>query len=136
MSDLGQTGDLSGDFDAVIEQVTEALKKEGFGVISRIDIDDAFREKIGVEFRRYTILGACNPQLAHRALTSEPQVGLLLPCNICVEATDTGSRVHLVDAANMMSASGLGDNEVIGELGEDAGARLARVAAALEKLAS
>ena len=131
MSKLGEQVDLDCGFDAAIDRVTDALQAEGFGVISRIDIDDKFREKLGVEFRRYSILGACNPGLAHTALNSEAQVGLLLPCNVCVEETEGGSRVHLVDAENMMSASGLGDNETIGELGKDAGARLARVAGAL-----
>ena len=131
MAKLGDQVELDCGFDAAIDRVTDALQAEGFGVISRIDIDDKFREKLGIDFRRYSILGACNPGLAHKALSSEAQVGLLLPCNICVEETDAGARVHLVDAENMMSASGLGDNESIGELGKDAGARLERVAGAL-----
>ncbi|MGI9237673.1 MAG: DUF302 domain-containing protein, partial [Woeseiaceae bacterium] len=72
--------------DEAIDQVTEALKAEGFGVLTRIEIDQAFKEKIGVQFRPYTILGACNPNLAHAALTSVPEIGLMLPCNVTVEA--------------------------------------------------
>ena len=132
MSDLGAIVDLDCDFDSAIERVTAALQEEGFGVISRIDIDDKFREKLGIEFRRYAILGACNPGLAHKALTAEAQVGLLLPCNVCVEATDSGARVHLVDAENMMASSGLGENPAISELGADAGKRLGRVVTSLK----
>lgn len=119
-------------FEAAIETVTAALAAEGFGVISRIDMDKAFREKIGVDFRRYAILGACNPKLAHRAVSARPEVGLLLPCNVTVEEADGGgSLVRLVDAPAMMGASGLADDPVIAELATDAGERLGRVAAAL-----
>jgi uncharacterized protein (DUF302 family) len=125
--------DLSCDFTEAVERATEALAAEGFGVISRIDIDDKFKEKLGIDFRPYAILGACNPALAHQALSAEPAVGLLLPCNVCVEQTDAGSRVHIVDAESMMSSAGLGDNEAIGELGRDASERLERVAQALSE---
>ncbi|MFN3371694.1 MAG: DUF302 domain-containing protein [Sphingomonadaceae bacterium] len=121
-------------FDAAVEAVTAALAAEGFGVISRIDMDKAFREKIGVDFRRYAILGACNPKLAHRAVSARPEVGLLLPCNVTVEeAQGGGSLVRLVDAAAMMGVGGLADEPVIAELAADAGERLGRVAAALAR---
>mgnify|MGYP001815421196 CR=1 FL=1 len=131
MSMPGILVDLTCDFDEAVERTTEALAAEGFGVISRIDIDDKFREKLGVDFRPYVILGACNPALAHRALSEEPGVGLLLPCNVCVEQIESGSRVHIVDAESMMSSAGLEDNETIEELGKDASGRLERVAQAL-----
>ena len=131
MSMPGLRVDLSCDFSEAVERTTEALAAEGFGVISRIDIDDKFKEKLDIDFRPYVILGACNPALAHRALSEEPGIGLLLPCNVCVEQTDAGSRVHIVDAEAMMSSAGLEGNETIGELGSDASARLERVAQAL-----
>ena len=131
MSMPGIRVDLTCNFDEAVDRVTEALATEGFGVISRIAIDEKFKEKLGVAFRPYVILGACNPALAHKALSAEPGIGLLLPCNVCVEQTDDGSRVHIVDAESMMSSAGLGDNETIGELGRDASERLERVAQAL-----
>lgn len=131
MSMPGITVDLSLGFDDAVDRVTAALADEGFGVISRIDIDEKFKEKLGIEFRPYAILGACNPALAHRALSAEPGVGLLLPCNVCVEQTDAGSRVYIVDAESMMSSAGLDDVATISELGRDASERLARVAQAL-----
>ena len=133
---MGMPGDrieLSCDYDEAIDRVTEALGAEGFGVISRIDIDDKFKEKLDVDFRPYVILGACNPALAHKALSAEPGVGLLLPCNVCVERTDSGARVYIVDAESMMGSAGLDDNETISELGRDASERLDRVAQSLRE---
>jgi uncharacterized protein (DUF302 family) len=131
MSELGRSVDLAVDFDGAVERVTRALKEEGFGVLTRIDIDQAFREKLGVEFRRYAILGACNPKLAHKALSATPEVGLLLPCNVCIEEIASGTRVHIVDPKAMMATGGLDERPEIRELGDDAGARLGRVAKAL-----
>ena len=133
MATLGITVDLACGQQEAIERTTKALSEEGFGVISRIDIDEKFKDKLGVDFRPYTILGACNPALAHKALTAEPGVGLLLPCNVCVEEQAGGSRVHIVDAENMMSSAGIDDNETISELGRDASERLERVAQALRE---
>lgn len=129
----GHQVDLACEFNEAIERTTEALAAEGFGVISRIDIDEKFREKLGIDFRPYAILGACNPALAHRALSEEPGVGLLLPCNVCVEQREGGSRVHVVDAESMMASAGLGENETITELGKDASERLERVVNALRE---
>lgn len=131
MAELGTEIALDLDFDRAVARVTEALASEGFGVISRIDMDKAFREKIGVEFRRYAILGACNPKLAHKAVSARPDVGLLLPCNVTVEEAGEGAIVRIVDAAAMMALAGLDANPAIAELADDAGARLGRVAAAL-----
>lgn len=115
-----------------IEQVTEALKAEGFGVLTRVDIDQAFREKIGADFRPYTILGACNPQLAHAALTSKPEIGLMLPCNVTVEAAGDGeSLIRIVNPAVMMQMGEVGSDDAIGGVADDAGVRLKRVAEAL-----
>ena len=84
-----------------LERVIDALKEEGFGVLSRIDIHDAFKEKLGIEFRNYSILGACNPPLAHKALSNRPDAGLMLPCNVIVEENDDGTLVRIVDPAAM-----------------------------------
>ena len=132
MADFGTTIALGGPFDEAIERVTAALAQEGFGIISRIDLDKAFAEKLGQSFRRYTILGACNPGLAHRAVTARPDVGLLLPCNVTVEEGPDGALVRLVDAGQMMAMGDLGEAPEIAELAEDAGARLGRVATALQ----
>lgn len=118
-------------FDEAVEAVTAALAAQGFGVISRIDLQKVFAEKLGQSFRRYTILGACNPGLANRVITARPDAGLLLPCNVTVEDTDSGTLVRLVDAEQMMGVGNLGDVAEIAELASDAGARLGRVAEAL-----
>ena len=81
-------------FETAIAHAEEALKKEGFGIISRIDIQDALNTKIGVEFRPYTILGACNPALAHEALKLEDKVGTMLPCNVVVQARDGATKLQ------------------------------------------
>lgn len=131
MSDMGQSVTLHGGFEAAIERVTEALKQEGFGVLTRIDVDKAFKEKIGVDFRRYTILGACNPNLAHTALSARPEIGLLLPCNVTVEQEGDDVTVRFVDPEMMMSVGDLGQLDVIKTLADDAKGRLSRAAAAL-----
>ena len=123
---------LKSSFNQSLERVIEALKVEGFGVLTRVNIHDAFKEKLGIEFRPYTILGACNPPLAHKALSSRPDAGLLLPCNVIVEETaEGGTLVRIVDPAAMMRAGGFEDDPVLQEVGSEAEQRLKRVAAAL-----
>ena len=114
-----------------IARVTEALKTEGFGVLTRIDIDKAFRDKIGRAFRPYTILGACNPQLAHVALSSKPEIGLMLPCNVTVEAVEDGCIVRIVNPITIMKMGNLGSDEAILNVACDATEHLQRVAEAL-----
>lgn len=109
--------------DDAIEAVTDALKNEGFGVLTRIDIDEAFRDKIGEDFRPYTILGACNPQLAHIALTSAPRIGLVLPCNVTVEADINGSLVRIINPESMMQTQGFGDSDAVRFVADDAASR-------------
>jgi uncharacterized protein (DUF302 family) len=90
----GYTRELRGvSFDQAIERATDALKNEGFGVLTSIDVKDTLKKKIGADFRRYVILGACSPQLAHRALGTELGIGLLLPCNVTVFEGDEGQTV-------------------------------------------
>ena len=119
-------------FDAAIERVTEALKAEGFGVLTRIDVHDTLRKKIGADFRPYAILGACNPQLAHRALSARAEVGLMLPCNVTVESAGEGcSLVRIADPEMMMTVGDLGGVEALQQVGAEARERLLRVAKAL-----
>ncbi|TFI59740.1 DUF302 domain-containing protein [Sphingomonas parva] len=93
------------DFEAAVSRTEEALKGEGFGIISRIDIQEALRSKIGAKFRPYTILGACNPTLAHQALQLEDKVGTMLPCNVVVQQTVSGeTEVAAVDPVASMTA--------------------------------
>jgi uncharacterized protein (DUF302 family) len=132
--ELGFEIQISAPQDEAIKAVTEALKAEGFGVLTRVDIDQAFRDKIGVEFRPYTILGACNPQLAHTALTSNPEIGLMLPCNVTVEAGDVGTIIRFINPAIMMQTGELGSDEVLRTVAEDATERLKRVADSLRSL--
>ncbi len=119
-------------FEQALETVIAALKDEGFGVLTRVDIHDAFKEKLGVDFRKYCILGACNPPLAYKALSSRPDAGLMLPCNVIVEALEEGGTlVRIVDPQAMMQAGGFEGDPVLNEVGSEAETRLRRVAAAL-----
>ena len=123
---------LDGTYDESLERVIDALKEEGFGVLSCIDVHDAFKEKLGLEFRNYIILGACNPPLAHKALSNRPDAGLMLPCNVIVEENDEGTLVRIVDPAAMMQAGGFDGDPVLKEVGGEAEIRLRRVAEALK----
>lgn len=131
MSDLGHAVDLDCGFDAAVDRVTKELAAEGFSVVSRIDLDKAFPERLGIGFRRFSILGACNPQLAHQAITATPEVGLMLPCNVTVEEIDGRTCVRIVDVNEVLGVGGLEEMPEVAGLADDAGARLGRVAAAL-----
>jgi len=132
MSELAWEVNLEAPCTEALERVIAALKAEGFGVLTRIDVHNAFKEKLGVDFRQYTILGACNPSLAHQALSSRPDVGLMLPCNVVVEETATGGALaRIVDPVAMMQAGDLAGDPVLVKVSAEAEARLKRVAQAL-----
>jgi uncharacterized protein (DUF302 family) len=98
---------LEGEFEDVIRQVTEALKQEGFGVLTEIDVQQTLKKKLNADFRKYRILGACNPTLAHQALQIEDKIGTMLPCNAVVQQTHDGSiEVSAVDPVASMQAVG------------------------------
>lgn len=118
-------------YEEALRRVIEALSKEGFGVLTRVDVHEAFKQKIDVDFRPYSILGACNPRLAHKALSARPDAGLLLPCNVTVEAHGTGAIVRIVDPDEMMKAGGMDADPTLSEVGREARERLARVAEAI-----
>jgi uncharacterized protein (DUF302 family) len=118
-------------YDEAVEQATLALKEEGFGVLTEIDVKATMKKKLDKDFRRYMILGACNPPLAHQALTAELNIGLLLPCNVIVYETDEGgSVVSIVDPLAMMSVAG---SEVLQQVAAEANTRLNRVMARLRQ---
>ena len=115
--------------DRAIERVTAALATEGFGVLTRIDVKDTLKKKLELDFRDYVILGACNPRLAHRALVAEPQIGLLLPCNVVVQQTPDGVVVSIADPNAMFR---IVENPALEPVAKEADDRLRRVIASLE----
>ncbi len=121
---------LSVPYEQALVRVKEALKAEGFGVLTEIDVRQTLLEKLGEEMEAYMILGACNPQLAHRALMLEPEIGLLLPCNVVVRAEGANSRVDIADPQAMLGIVG---NEHLDVLASEAKQRLQRALKALEE---
>jgi uncharacterized protein (DUF302 family) len=99
----GYSRSVDGSFDEAVESTKAALKEQGFGVLAEIDIQAAMKEKLGLDMPAHRILGACNPQLAHRALEVEPEISLLLPCNVVVRERDGRVEVSAIDAERMMS---------------------------------
>ena len=117
-------------YDEAVARTKEALQEQGFGVLSEIDIKAKLKEKLGVDFRRYVILGACNPPLAYKALGAEPEIGLLLPCNVIVYEIDgRSSLVAAIDPRSMVEV--VGPNPAIEEVAKDARARLEEAIARL-----
>ena len=124
----GLSKELDLPYDDALERVKAALQAEGFGVLTEIDVQDTLKQKLQVDFRRYQIIGACNPALAHKALQAELQVGLLLPCNVIVYEEDGGTTVAAFDP---VAAMGLAENSALEDVAREAKERLKR---ALESL--
>lgn len=125
----GHVAELDLPFDEAVERVKSLLKDDGFGVLCEIDVAKTLKEKTGADFRPYLILGACNPQLAHRGLSAENQLGLLLPCNVVVQRENEKTVVSAVDAGKMLEVVG---NSALDDVAQDANRRLRNV---IEKLA-
>ncbi|HEV2290594.1 MAG TPA: DUF302 domain-containing protein [Gemmatimonadales bacterium] len=120
--------------EAALTRTRDTLKQEGFGVLTEIDLEAAFKEKLGKPFHPYRILGACNPPLAYSAVSADPSIGLLLPCNVTVEApTDGAVIVRLTDPEALLGADGAASS--MADVARDARARLLRVHAALSRSA-
>ena len=129
MAQIGMIRETQLSYDDVLAKLPDLLKEEGFGVLTRIDVKATLKEKIGVDFRRYQILGACNPKFAHQALSIEPSVGVLLPCNVAVYEQDGGgTMVRSIDPMQTIAAADPRFAEVAKQVQE----RLSRV---LSKLA-
>lgn len=115
-------------YEQAVERVIVALKEEGFGVLTEIDVQATLKQKLGADFRRYVILGACNPRLAHQALNIELEVGLLLPCNVIVYEEDDRSVISIVNPVSML---GVVENPDLGVVAQEAWTRLQRVSESL-----
>ena len=115
-------------FYQAVQKVTEALKEQGFGILTEIDVQATLKEKLDADFRKYIILGACNPPLAYQALNTELEIGLLLPCNVIVYEADGGSVVSIQDPIVMLSVAG---NPGLDAIANEARERLQRVTTAL-----
>ena len=126
---LGFTTQVDMDFEAALAHVTSALQAEGFGVLTEIDVKATLKKKLDVDFRPYRILGACNPSLAHRALSCAPEVGLLLPCNVTVSQVEDGKvEIAIIDPIMMLDVA---TNPDLQPVAKEARERLERVTAAL-----
>uniref|UniRef100_A0A7C1FRU3 DUF302 domain-containing protein n=1 Tax=Caldilinea aerophila TaxID=133453 RepID=A0A7C1FRU3_9CHLR len=126
---LGIQVRLNTSYEEAIERATAALKEQGFGVLTEIDVKATLKDKLNVDFKKYKILGACNPPLAYRALTAAPEVGLLLPCNVIVYEDEAGGAV--VTLTDPMSMVAFLDNPALQPVAEEARSRLEKVAQAL-----
>ena len=122
-------------FDDAVEKVTEELRKEGFGVLTDIDMQGTMKKKLNVDIQKYRILGACNPPLAHRALTADPGIGLMLPCNVTVEELSPDNCLIRLADPKLMLQAGFENNPEMQNIAEEAHQKISRVAAALTEMA-
>lgn len=130
MTTFGARKVLRATFDEALTRVPEALKSEGFGVLTEIDVKSTLQQKLGVDFRRYKILGACNPPFAHQALQADLEIGLMLPCNVVIYEDDDKHAVILaMDPTKTMAATG---NPKLAELAQAVNDKLTRALAKLE----
>jgi len=128
---LGISIQLKEDYQTALKRTIDALKTEGYGVLTEIDVKETLKNKLGVEYLPYKILGACNPPLAHQALSAAPEVGLLLPCNVTVRQLQDGAvEVAIIDPLIMM---GVIDNPALKPVADEARARIDRVVQSLRK---
>jgi uncharacterized protein (DUF302 family) len=132
-TNLGIRATLNLPYEQAVQQTTEALKAEGFGVLTQIDVKAVMKQKLDVDFRRYMILGACNPPFAHRSLSANLDVGLMLPCNVTVYEEGNRSVVTAVDPVVMLGA--LQEDPSLHEIAAEVRTRLQRVIAGLKQLA-
>ncbi|HBG74192.1 MAG: hypothetical protein A2X25_03890 [Chloroflexi bacterium GWB2_49_20] len=124
---------LKDTYEEAMQKLTESLKREGFGILTQIDVQKTLKDKLGVDFRRYAILGVCNPSLAHRALTRNPEAGLLLPCTVTMETEADGSTtIRIADPEIMLNIGQMGKDEELANVGKDAREKLLRVAQSLQ----
>lgn len=130
-TELGIRAKLRLPYEQAVEKTTAALKAEGFGVLTEIDVQATLKQKLNADFRRYVILGACNPPLAHRALSANLDVGLLLPCNVTVYEEGDGAVVTAVDPLVMLGA--LKDDQVMCDVAEEVKAKLQRAIDSLKQ---
>ena len=122
-------------FNDAVGRVKDALKQEGFGILTEIDLRAAFQEKLGREFRPYVILGACNPPLAFSAINVDPAVGLLLPCNVTVESVgERRTMVRLTNPEALLATAPLGASIELARVARDASERMARVTSTLKQI--
>lgn len=120
----GLSKKVNTDFESTIEKVTDELKKEGFGVLTTIDVKETLKKKLDVDFKKYTILGACNPPIAHKALQMDEELGLLLPCNVIVYEKDNATQVSVFDP---MVMTNIVDNPEMKNVAQEVRGRLERV---------
>ena len=120
---------LKGDFDQVIDKVTDELKKEGFGILTEIDVKETLKKKLDVDFKKYRILGACNPPYAHKALQAEDKIGTMLPCNVIVQEVEAG--VIEVAAVNPMASMQAVENDALKKIAQEITLKLENI---IEKL--
>jgi len=130
MNELGFQSTLNLPYESALEKVTDALKAEGFGILTSIDVKKTMKKKLDIDFRKYTILGACNPPLAHKALTARPDVGLLLPCNVIVYEEGDTTVVNIIDPISMTNFI---QDQSLAAVAEEARQRLKRVSDAIQK---
>ena len=124
MISYGFVKELEIPFEKAVERVTEELKKEGFGILTKIDLKEKFREKLDIDFKKYVILGACNPPFAHKSLIAEENIGLLLPCNVIVYEKGYNTAVGIIKPA---AAMGMIENENLRSIANDVEAKLKKV---------
>ncbi len=124
MIDYGFTKEIDRPFEEAVEVVTEELKKDGFGILTTIDVKDKFKEKLNIDFKKYVILGACNPPSAHEAILAEENIGLMLPCNVIVYEKENKTVISIIKPAVAMEMI---DNEELKQIAEEVETKLKNV---------